>query len=170
LRERREDIPALVEYFLQVYSRKHARPVQRLSANCLQLLEERDWPGNIRELENFINRYVIIGSEDSVTEELLGGAEQWDSGLEDGSIVSLHQIARRASRAAERRVILRVLKANQDNRKKTARLLNISYRSLLYKIKDTGIPRKGYQENSPVGTTAEYIMKPRGMSYEPPTQ
>jgi two-component system response regulator AtoC len=171
LRERREDIPALVEYFLQFYSRKHSRPLQPLSEYCLRLLEERDWPGNIRELENLINRYVILGSEETIADALLGGeSEKWEPGQREGSFVSLRQTARCAARAAVRKVMVRALDLNQGNRRKTARLLKISYRSLLYKIKDAGIPRKGSQANSPAGTTAESIMKSRGLGYEPPTQ
>jgi two-component system response regulator AtoC len=152
LRERREDIRALVEYFREFYSRKYAWPAPSFSAYFLRLLEERDWPGNIRELENVINRYVILGSEEIVTEELLGGQpEPREPGEREGLFVPLRQIARHAARAAERKVILQVLNANQGNRKKTARLLNISYRALLYKLKDAGIPRKGSLDVLPGG-------------------
>jgi two-component system, NtrC family, response regulator AtoC len=148
LRERREDIPMLAQFFLQFYSKKYGRPIQPLSRYCLQLLQENTWAGNIRELENFINRYVILESEEIVTEELVGvQAEPTEAGTDKGPVVSLRRVARLAARAAERRVILEALRANQGNRKKTARLLNISYRSLLYKIKDAGIPRKGSQEH-----------------------
>jgi two-component system response regulator AtoC len=143
LRERRQDIPTLVEYFLQFYSRKYGRPVQPLSPDCLRHLEEKDWPGNIRELENLINRYVILGSEEALREDLQGDASaDGEAGEAFGPFVSLRQVARAAARAAERKLILQVLDANQGNRRKAARQLNTSYRSLLYKIKDTGIPRK----------------------------
>jgi DNA-binding NtrC family response regulator len=97
-------------------------------------------------------------------------SEKWEPGQKEGSFVSLRQTARCAARAAVRKVMVRALDLNQGNRRKTARLLKISYRSLLYKIKDAGIPRKGSQANSPAGTTAESIMKSRGLGYEPPTQ
>jgi transcriptional regulator with PAS, ATPase and Fis domain len=171
LRERREDIPMLVEYFLQFYSRKYGRSVQPLSEYCLRLLKSADWPGNIRELENLMNRYVILGSEEVVTDELLGGRPQeWKDSSSEGSLLSLRQVARRAARAAERRVVLQALDANQGNRKQTARALHISYRSLLYKIKDGGIPRKGSLTNPPADITAESTTKTRGLTYEPPTQ
>jgi two-component system response regulator AtoC len=171
LRERREDIPALVEYFLQFYSNKYGHPIQPISAYGLQLLQERDWPGNIRELENLVNRYVILGTEEVVTNEHPDGQpELLEPGHSEGSSVSLRQIARRAARAAERRVIVQVLSENQGNRKKTARRLNISYRSLLYKLKDAGIPRQGSYENSRAGATFSSVMKGRGLSHEPPTQ
>jgi len=171
LRERREDIPALAEYFLRFYSLKYARPMQPLSAKGLQVLTRSEWPGNIRELENLMNRYVILGSEKAVIDELLGGqADRWRAGESEGAFVSLRQITRHAARAAERKVIVQALDANQGNRKKTAHLLKISYRSLLYKIKDAGIPRKGAFTNSPVVNAGDSIMKLRGLGYEPPTQ
>lgn len=171
LRERREDIPDLVEYFLQLYSRKYSRPVRPLSDRCLRNLQERDWPGNLRELENLINRYVVLGSEEVLTDESLGGeADSAPAGEPDGSFISLRQTARHAARAAERKVILEILNANQGNRKKTAQILNISYRSLLYKIKDAGIPRKGFHTTSPAGSNANFITKARGLNHEPPRQ
>lgn len=171
LRERREDIPDLVDYFLQLYSRRYARPVHPLSDSCLQLLQERDWPGNLRELENLINRYVVLGSEEVLADELIGGEPgQGTAGSPEGSFISLRQTARHAARAAERKVILEILNANHGNRKKTAQVLHISYRSLLYKIKDAGIPRKGFHGTSLAGSTANFIKKPRGLDHEPPRQ
>ena len=171
LRQRREDIPALAEYFMRFYSRKYTRPLQPFSQYFLHLLEEWDWPGNIRELENLITRYVILGSEEIVIDELLSGQPgQSDPGFTDGSFVSLRHIARRAARAAERRAIVKVLSENQGNRKRAARALNISYRSLLYKLKDAGIPRKGSHGNSLTGSPANPMINKRGLSHETPTQ
>ncbi len=147
LRERQEDIQALTEYFLKVYSKQNGHPVPPLSAYAMSLLRENPWPGNIRELGNLINRYSILGSEDVITDALLGGEpEPAEATSAQGPAFSLRRIARNAARGAERKAILQVLNANQGNRKKTARVLNISYRSLLYKIRDAGIPRKGAQE------------------------
>lgn len=171
LRQRREDIPALVDYFLHYYSTKYARPVQPFSEYFLHLLEEKDWPGNIRELENVINRYVILGSEEIAAEELLGGQSvEQDPSRDEGSPISLRHIAKHAARTAERKVILQALNANQGNRKKTARALNISYRALLYKIKNARIPRKGSQGNWAAASTTDTPAKPRGWDHEPPTQ
>ena len=170
LRERREDIPALTEYFLQLYSQKSAHPVRPLTSYSLRLLQEYDWPGNLRELENLINRYVILGSEEVIADELLGGqAEETESERVEGPTISLRRIARNAARGAERKAILEVLNANQGNRKKTARLLNISYRSLLYKIKDAGIPRKGWQARPAAEPPTGSIMNTQGQEHEPPT-
>ncbi len=156
LRERREDIPALAEYLLQYYSRKFGRPVEPLTSYLLQLLQDCEWPGNIRELENLISRYVLLGPEEIVAQDL-ATAQTESTGSQEGAPadVSLRRIARNAAQGAERKAILQVLNANQGNRKKTARELNISYRSLLYKIRDAGIPRKGAMGKRPPGTEPE---------------
>ena len=143
LRERREDIPDLIRYFTTFYARKYGQCVKPLSDYCLRLLQERDWPGNIRELENLVNRYAILGSEAVVTDESYGPLESPEPAPPEGQVVSLREAARQAARAAERRLIMQVLNANRGNRKKTAQLLKVSYRALLYKIKEVGIPRKG---------------------------
>src|SRR6185437_11578736 len=98
------------------------------------------WPGNIRELENLINRYVIFGSEEAITTELLGERPVEDVAAPPSP--SLRKVARQASLDAQRRVILDVLHANHWNRRLAARELRISYRALLYKIRDTGIPTR----------------------------
>jgi two-component system, NtrC family, response regulator AtoC len=119
LRERREDIPSLFEYFLKFYSQKYDHQIQAPSEYILQLLMEVDWPGNIRELENLVNRYVILGSEEIIAHELLRPLPEQSEPREcaEGA-VSLRRIARQAARAAERRVILQALNANQGNRRK----------------------------------------------------
>ena len=140
LRDRKEDIPALVSYFIELLARKHGRPAAPLSAAALQLLLAHAWPGNIRELENLINRYVIFATEEAITSELLG--ERTRSAADSNPSPSLRKIARQASLDAQRRVILDVLHANHWNRRLAARELRISYRALLYKIRDTGIPTR----------------------------
>ncbi len=164
LRERREDIPALTEFFLNLYSRENGRPAAPFTPYSMRLLREHSWPGNIRELENLVNRYTILGSEDAVTEALLGG----EPATVETPPVNLRRIARSAARGAERKVILQVLSANQGNRKKTARVLNISYRSLLYKIRDAGIPRKSVPVGPPDGLATIARATTDGMVIEPP--
>lgn len=140
LRERREDISTLVAYFLEQHNDKYNGQAKPLSAQCMRMLMDYHWPGNIRELENLIKRYVILGSEEAVTAELLG-REKTHFAPEiplDGT-VSLKKITRQAVRELERQVILRSLQANNWNRKRVARALSISYRALLYKIRDSGI-------------------------------
>jgi two-component system response regulator AtoC len=112
----------------------------------LQLLARHPWPGNIRELENLVERYVILGSEDAVTSEIL----QWEqthltSELPTDGPIHLKKITRQAVHDLEKKIILRVLEANRWNRKRAASELKISYRALLYKIRQAGLPPKRSQ-------------------------
>ena len=143
LRERREDIPILVEHFLGVYSEAFKMPARPLSSHLMELLEKYHWPGNIRQLENLVKRYVILGSEEAISSDL---TEQTHSYFDpdiplDGSI-SLKEITRDAVQELERRIILKALQAHHWNRKRTARTLRISYRALLYKIRQAGLPSR----------------------------
>ena len=101
------------------------------------------WPGNIRELENLIQRYVVLGDEESILASLTQAEP--DFPLQhlplDGS-VPLKIVTQRAVKEIERKVILRVLQLNRWNRKKTAVVLDISYRALLYKIHDLNVPSR----------------------------
>lgn len=136
LRERSVDIPELVTYFLGMYGTKYNIDPPPLSARLMRSLKEYHWPGNLRELENLVRRYVIVGGEESIAEELSRRAPH-PSGPQipaDG-IVSLKKITRQAVRELEREVILRSLQTHNWNRKRVARALGISYRALLYKIK-----------------------------------
>ena len=140
LRERKVDIPDLVNHFLGLFSNTYHCPAKRPSRRMLQLLLGYSWPGNIRELENLMRRYVVFGCEESISEELLGRAQK--SGpqiLSEPGAVSLKDITKKAVRELERDAILKVLQANQWNRRRAACVLNISYRALLYKIKDAGM-------------------------------
>ena len=141
LRERREDIPVLVKYFLDNYSRKFNAPVCPLSNELLNQLQEYHWPGNIRELENLIQSYVILDSEEEIRRAMQNG-DQDSLNLEiphDGGI-PLKRVVRQAVKQLERKIILRVLEANRWNRKTTARALSISYAALLYKMREAGVP------------------------------
>lgn len=153
LRDRREDIPDLVVYFLGLYSEKFNCPAKPLSAGALRVLQEYHWPGNIRELENLIKRYVILGSEDAITDEFLRRTRAAVTDIPLNGPVSLKKVARQAAREVERQVILRALQANNWNRKQVARTLSISYRALLYKIRDAGLGpghRGQHSENDPL--------------------
>jgi two-component system response regulator AtoC len=176
LRERREEIPGLVDHFLKKYSVRYNKPLLELSAQTLQLLLEYDWPGNIRELENLIRRAVVLGSEDAIEKELQQAAtfaQQRSMTLvtpatrpaavppaaplvapppppapivpvaiaSDGDRYSLKDISRRAAREAERDLILQMLQRTRWNRKETAEILGISYKALLYKIKENGLDK-----------------------------
>lgn len=143
LRERREDVPVLLNHFLEYFNQRFQRHAPPLSREAVQLFQNRDWPGNIRELENSVARYVILGSEEAFCNELRDRRPlpvNYEV-AEDGSI-PLKRIAKEAIREMERTLILRVLQANHWNRRKTAETLKISYRALLYKIRQAGLPPK----------------------------
>ncbi len=152
LRRRREDIPVLVEYFRDVYSAQFHRKTRPLTRATMQMLEEYNWPGNVRELQNLVKRFVVLDSDEEV---IVGGisAPNWktlhadDCG--DGR-VPLKELTRSVVRDLETKVIRRVLEEHNWNRKETARLLRISYRSLLYKMTREGLTRrKAVAERSP---------------------
>src|ERR1700747_1436124 len=141
LRERRADIEELVPYFLDYYNRKYNCRARALSVELMSVLQKYRWPGNIRELENLIKRYVILGTEEVISSDLVTREQEYfnpDINL-DGPI-SLKKLTRQATRELERKVILKVLQAHHWNRKQTDRALSISYRALLYKIRDSGLP------------------------------
>jgi two-component system, NtrC family, response regulator AtoC len=141
LRDRRGDIEDLVAYFLEYYNRKYNCRARALSLDLMSALQKYHWPGNIRELENLVKRYVILGNEEVISSDLVGREQEYfnpDINL-DGPI-SLKKLTRQATRELERKVILKVLQAHHWNRKQAARALSISYRALLYKIRDAGLP------------------------------
>jgi two-component system response regulator AtoC len=140
LRERRVDIPALAEYFREYHQRQFGKSAEPFPPGVLDYFQNLDWPGNIRELSNGIARYVLIGAEPIVAAEKL----QKRSGVSFASpknveTVPLKHLAKSAIKEMERSVILEALRAHQWNRRKTARALKISYRSLIYKIRDAGL-------------------------------
>lgn len=142
LRERLMDVPILCDYFLGVYSEKfNARP-KPLSARIVGMLQSYRWGGNIRELENLMKRYVILGSEDAIINELMNDdRDPLDADIATDGSISLKAVTRRAVRELEKKIILKVLQANNWNRKQSAHVLKISYRALLYKLKEAGVTR-----------------------------
>jgi two-component system response regulator AtoC len=141
LRERAADIPQMVSYFLEYYNRKFNARAIHPSADLMNALKKYHWPGNVRELENLMKRYVILGTEESISGDLRPHEQDFFSAdiSVDGPI-SLKKITRQAVRELERKIILKVLQHHHWNRKQAARALNISYRALLYKIRDAGLP------------------------------
>jgi two-component system, NtrC family, response regulator AtoC len=142
LRERAVDIPDLVSYFLEHYNRKFNSRAKPLSGELMAVLAKYHWPGNIRELENLIKRYVILGDEEVISSDLAPRGEQdlFQAEIPVDGIISLKKLTKQAVRELERKVILKVLQTHHWNRKKSARALSISYRALLYKIRDAGLP------------------------------
>lgn len=143
LRERREDIPSLAHYFWESYTREFDCPASEPSSRMIGFLQERPWRGNLRELANVMKRYVLLGSEEAVIMELTESAVAHPvPGPPAAAAISLKTMVREAARTLERKVILKTLQENQWNRRRAARALNISYRALLYKVKEAGLPRK----------------------------
>jgi len=139
LRNRRCDIPLLIEHFLHCYSQQFGRRLRALSAKTMAALEDYSWPGNIRELENLVKSYVILGSEDAIRLELLQGENGSNSnGNGNGNASDDHPTSLKAAvRELENRLILCTLEQQQWNRRRAAKALKISYRSLLYRLKQT---------------------------------
>ncbi len=142
LAERRADIPRLVEFFVNHYNGVFSRRTPQFSELGIKKLMNCRWHGNMRELENVIRRYVIFGQEDA----LLADFSRRDDLIYTPEIpldgdISLKQITRRAVRELENKIISRVLLTHHGNRTSAARALKISYRALMYKIRDIGIPR-----------------------------
>ena len=147
LRERREEISTLAQYFLDIYSRKYKKPVPSLSRETTNLLLIHNWPGNVRELENTMKRLVVLGDEEVIRRELVSAShppapQDRDAASETtGSArpISLKEISRKAALQAEREVILKTLEQTRWNRKMAAKILAVSYKALLYKIKECGL-------------------------------
>ena len=143
LRERAVDIPLLCEYLLQYYNDKLNGRAPALRPTLLAKMQRYSWPGNIRQLENLIKRYVVMGTDDVIVSELLqtNDRDTFPDLTFEGP-VSLKKLTRQTVRKVEARIILGALHANNWNRKKAARAVGISYRALLYKLKEVGIPQR----------------------------
>jgi transcriptional regulator with PAS, ATPase and Fis domain len=146
LRDRRDDIPLLAQYFLDLFEKKFAKKAEPLGRDTVQYLQNLDWPGNIRELSNGIARHVLIGAG-AIPENAVQKSVAWTAPRpRSEEIIPLKTISKEAIRAVERNAILEALRSNQWNRRKAAQELKISYRALIYKIRDAGfaMKRKGY--------------------------
>lgn len=143
LRDRREHVPRLAEYFRQRFNQRFQREAVPLSEGALQRLQQRDWRGNVRELENSIARYVVLGSEEALfTDAPTTHTTKPALSTPAGENIPLKHIAKQATQQLEQEVILKALQTNQWNRRKTAEVLKISYRALLYKVRQAGLPPK----------------------------
>jgi two-component system response regulator AtoC len=146
LRQRIEDLPGLIDYFLALHSKAFHREPKPLSREVTRLMQRYDWPGNIRQLENMIRSYTLIGSEEALADELVPTVPtSVHTEIDLANPVSLKEITKAATQDLERQIILKVLQANGWSRRKTAKWLNISYRSLLYKLQDSqvrGLPAR----------------------------
>lgn len=183
LRERREEIPQLIEFFLLKFASLYGRPATRPSLMLQEILLAYDWPGNIRELENIMKRLVVLQDEGLILSELTrvraarAAAEASDASAPSsngdghavakavappapiapapapapplvplspaGDSVNLHELARHAAMGAEREAIQQALERFRWNRRKAAEYLQVSYKTLLNKMKECGIGEGG---------------------------
>jgi two-component system response regulator AtoC len=139
LRERKEEIPVFADYFMRKGAKRYGREPLSFSSNLLRALTEHTWPGNLREMENVINRYLVLGDEKGILEELSpssvyqGAATVAQQEAPNGS--GLKAMVRSLKGDAESTAIAQVLEGVGWNRKAAANDLQISYKALLYKIK-----------------------------------
>src|SRR2546423_3208480 len=154
LKERREDITMLAEYFRGQLNARFERNVPPIPEEIVESLAHKEWRGNIRELENVVARYAILGSLEAVLLEPQPrrGSRVPLRPAADGSIPLKH-IARQAVREMESNLILKVLRDNKWNRRKAAQILNISYRALIYKIQEAGLSQKNGRKVSAPNST-----------------
>jgi transcriptional regulator with PAS, ATPase and Fis domain len=145
LRDRREQILPLSQYYFNYYKKKYGREISPISSMVISAFKEYAWPGNIRELENMIKRIVLFGEEDTVLHGLSGRGVESASHLEsDGNLppdptaenraFNLKEVGKKAAEEAEKEIIQNTLQETHWNRKKAAKLLRVSYKALLYKI------------------------------------
>jgi len=154
LRERLDEIPALTEYLLRKYAIQYDRVPHRFSPEVTRRMQEYDWPGNIRELENLCKRFIIVGSETQILRELanrhmppsvssegqaMSGRAPDETASPAAKLpapdISLLEVGRRAAWEAERRAIQEMLETTHWNRREASRRLQVSYKALLNKIK-----------------------------------
>jgi len=161
LRQRREDIPRLARYFVNLHSRHYRRSVPPLPVEFVSALQRYPWPGNVRELENMMKRYVVLGSVSELLPVLLSRSELELEPDGEGSL-SLKALTRQAVHELERGIILQALAAHRWHRKRAAQALHISYRALLYKLKQAGLqsapgahaPAAGAENDNPAAGAA----------------
>jgi len=143
LRERTEEIHFLITYFIERHSRLFGREGFTVPPDVMEALIKHSYPGNVREVENLVKRMIVLGDPSLASTaltvrkvEVPGASAQRKA---PGLAPSLKDVARQAARNAEREAIAKVLEDTRWNRVKAAKLLRISYRALLYKIKDVGL-------------------------------
>jgi two-component system response regulator AtoC len=150
LRERREEIPVLFRYYMNSLARQFGKNELPISEKLIQECLRYHWPGNLRELGNVVKRYLVLEDESQLIDELQGKTR--DAATEDGASVSgqggLKALVRSLKDDAEAREIQRSLDDANWNRKAAAAELNISYKALLYKIKQHGLSPAGSRELS----------------------
>ena len=143
LRERREDIPCLAEYFRIQHEKQMKKQCEPFRSEILEYYKTLNWQGNLRELSNQVARYVLIGPDSFAGPSHPPVRQNALAAIASGEVSRpLKRITKEAVRKIERNVILQALRENQWNRRKTAEALQISYRSLIYKIREAGLSNR----------------------------
>jgi len=142
LRERREDIPALADYFVDRFCKEMNKKQKKLSADSLKIMDRYHWPGNVRELENTIERAVILCETKTINPDHLAIrlASTSEIRLREGA--GLKEVAAYAQAEAEKSLIMRVLSQTRGNKRKSAEILQIDYTTLFEKLKKYGLQTK----------------------------
>ena len=148
LRERKEDIPPLVEHFVHHFCHELKKPVKTLTPEAMEQLINHPWGGNVRELQNAIERAMILSDGDLITPDQLAlkvrGESSTGPPVLSGPVEgTLHEVSNAAARAAEEQLIRKVLKETGGNKTRAAEILQVSYKTLLTKIKDFEVENKG---------------------------
>src|SRR5262245_40639980 len=140
LTQRREDIPRLAEHFRQLHTQQFSKECEPFGPELIGYLQNLTWPGNLRELSNCVARYIVIGPESLAQREPVRARPPVFSPLAaNGEPVPLKKLTKEAIREMERNAIVEALRANHWNRRKAAQALKISYRAMIYKIRDAGL-------------------------------
>jgi transcriptional regulator with PAS, ATPase and Fis domain len=147
LRQRREEIPMMLRHFMMQVAERYACPLLPISPRLVKACENYSWPGNIRELENFVKRYLVLGDEQAAIAELERNVVPESTPASAPRVEppnpDLKQMVRSLKNGAEMEAIANALEESGWNRKRAASILNISYKALLYKIRQYDIrPRQ----------------------------
>jgi len=161
LDKRKDDIPLLVEHFLQIYNRRYGRR-RKISRKTIDALLARSWPGNVRELENWVRKFVILGSgsawqnveeQPGKSKETSQLSSQETPHLQEINLLlaqnkplPLRRMVKKIVAAEERAYLLQVLEKTNYNKKKASRILQVSYKTFLSKLKDCGIEKVSMRE------------------------
>jgi two-component system response regulator AtoC len=188
LRAHAEDIPGLLQHFMEQYGKGEGWHEGEMPENLLARFRSYQWPGNVRELENAVRRLIALRDPTYVLEELEAQSERYAARptgappngngqsvsippmpqLDGGHSVDLKELGRRASDVAEREAILEMLRRTMGSKKETAQRLGISYKALLYKIRDFGIsgsrppPRLAEPADDALADTSSTVRPPPG--------
>jgi DNA-binding NtrC family response regulator len=173
LRERREEVPIFLRHYMSRFAAQYARDSLPLSPALVDAAMKYSWPGNLRELENFVKRYLILGDEALMLKEIgsygRGGAPRLETYLSptDAGTSDLKSLVRGLKDEAEMEAIGKALERTKWNRKAAARILNISYKALLYKIRQYGLEKVTGVFVACLGYLGAYGLGPLCLSFFP---